>query len=505
MEVAVTARDAPRRRALESPHGRRSFDELNARINRIARLLRARGLGPGDGVALLCANRPEFVEVSYACFRTGLRLTPVNWHLTADESAYIVDDCEARAFVADARFADAAGEAARRAPKASLRIAVGGAIPGFERLDELLEEQPEHDLEDPALGGLMFYTSGTTGRPKGVYRRERTVSSLVAPLSRTAAFRPDDDVALCTGPLYHAAPMVLNLQFPLSQGIPVVLMDRWDAEDTLRLVEEHRVTHTHMVPTMFHRLLQLADEVRGRYDTATLRWVVHGAAPCPVHVKRSLIEWLGPVVYEYYAATEGGGTFIEPEEWLAKPGSVGRVIEGQRIEVHDEEGRSADPGAVGTVYIDAPDRGRFEYFKDPSKTASAYRGDRFTLGDMGYFDEDGYLFLTGRSAELIISGGVNIYPAEVDEVLLMHPAVLDAATVGVPNAEWGEEVKAVVQLAPGCEPSDALATELIEHCRARLAAFKCPRSVDWTDDLPRLPSGKIVRRRVRARYWPDGG
>jgi long-chain acyl-CoA synthetase len=279
-------------------------------------------------------------------------------------------------------------------------------------------------------------------------------------------------------------------------------MDRFDAEETLRLVERERITHTHMVPTMFHRLLALPPETRARHDLSSLRFVLHGAAPCPVHVKRSLLEWLGPVVYEYYAATEGGGTLIGPEEWLRKPGSVGRPVAGESLVVLDDDGKELLPGSIGTVYIQAPGSGRFEYFKAPDKTTGAYRGDHFTLGDHGYFDEDGYLFLTGRSAELIISGGVNVYPAEVDAVLLMHPAVADVATVGVPDEEWGERVLSVVLLQPGRPPSDALAEELRAHCRAHLAHYKCPRSVDFTDDLPRMPSGKIQRHRVRARYAP---
>jgi long-chain acyl-CoA synthetase len=295
----------------------------------------------------------------------------------------------------------------------------------------------------------------------------------------------------------------VNLNLPLSAGVGVVLMDRWDAEETLRLIERHKVTHTHLVATMFHRLLALPEEIRSRYDISSLDYVVHGAAPTPVHVKRAVIEWLGPIVYEYYAATEGGGTFITPQEWLEKPGSVGRPNPGRVVEILDDEGQLLPTGEIGTVYFNTPDEGGFEYFKAPEKTAASYHGGgrRFTLGDHGYVDEDGYVFLTGRTSELIISGGVNIYPAEVDAVLLMHPAVADAATVGVPNEEWGEEVKAVVQLAAGQPASSALADELLQFCRERLAHMKCPRSIDFDPELPRSDAGKIVRRRVRDRYW----
>ena len=307
---------------------------------------------------------------------------------------------------------------------------------------------------------------------------------------------------LCTGPAYHAAPLLLNIIQPLVSGATVVMMERWDAEETLRLMQRHRVTHTHMVATMFHRLLQLPQETRRRYDTSSMRVIVHGAAPCPVHVKHAIIEWFGPIVWEYYAATEGGGGFIVgSQEWLTKPGTVGRPGPEFDNKILDDDGNAVPAGTVGTIYMRAPSRGRFQYFKDRKKTSSSYRGEYFTLGDMGYFDADGYLFLTGRSAELIISGGVNIYPQEIDNELLKHPAVLDVCTIGVPNDEWGEEVKSVVQLRPGHAPSQALAAELLAWARERLANFKCPRSIDYTTDLPRLPSGKIQRRMVREPYW----
>ena len=503
MTLAVHAREAPDRPCIVAPAGDRSFGELNRAANRLARALRRHGLGAGDAVALLCSNRAEFPEVISAVQRSGMRLTPISWHLGADEVGYVVDNCEAGAFVADARFAGTAAEAVRQAPKASERLAIGGAIEGFDAYEAVLAAESGDDLEDPELGGSMLYTSGTTGRPKGVYRRATrpAAGGLGTEIPRTARFNPETDMALCTGPLYHAAPLALNLAMPLAVGLGVVLMDGWDAEETLRLIEKHRITHTHMVATMFQRLLALPDEVKRRYDTSSLRYIIHGAAPTPVHVKQALMNWLGPIAYEYYAATEGGGTYITPEEWLTKPGSVGKPSPGEVLEVWDEDGRALPPGEVGTVYIKAPEVGRFEYFKDGDKTSEAYRGDFFTLRDMGYFDEDGYLFLTGRTAELIISGGVNIYPAEVDAALLMHPAVDDVATVGVPDDEWGEEVRSVVQLKPGIAPGEALADELIQHCRARLAHYKCPRAIDFDDDLPRQETGKIYRRLVRDRYW----
>jgi long-chain acyl-CoA synthetase len=502
MTVAVTAREAPERPAILSPHGDRSYAELNAHANQLVRALRARGLAPGDGVALLCSNRAEFAEVYAAVLRSGLRLTCVNWHLQGDEVGYIADNCEARAFIADARFADVARAASEVAPKIAVSLALGGAIDGFESYDALLSGESGDDIPDPVIGGTMLYTSGTTGRPKGVYRRQTPpVAGLALRIGATARLDPANDRYLCTGPLYHAAPLAFNLVGPMLAGAPTALMDGWDAEQTLRLVEQHRITHTHMVATMFHRLLALPEE-RKRYDLSSLRFVLHGAAPTPVHVKQAMIDWLGPVIYEYYAATEGGGTYITPEEWLEKPGSVGAATPGAEVVVMDDDAHPVPAETVGTVYFKAPEVGRFEYFKDKEKTGSAYRGDHFTLGDQGYIDRDGYVFLTGRTSELIISGGVNIYPAEVDAVLLMHPAVGDVASVGVPNEEFGEEVKSVVQLKPGQQPSEALADELIEFCRARIAHFKCPRSVDFDNELPRADSGKIYRRRVRDRYWP---
>jgi len=501
MGVAIHARVDPDRLAIEDASGSHSFAELNARANQLVRALREQGLEEGDAVALLCSNRVEFVEVHAAVLRSGFRLTPINWHLTAREVGYIVDDCEAKAFIADARFAEIAHEAAKLAPRAVNRLAIDGPIPGFQDYREALDPQSADDLSDPVAGNSMLYTSGTTGRPKGVFRKGATRSSLTGPMTATAAFRPGTDRSLITGPLYHAAPLAINMAAPLAAGIGSILMDSWEAEETLRLIESRRITHSHLVPTMFHRMLKLPEETRRRYDLSSLRWIIHGAAPCPEHVKAEMIRWWGPIFYEYYAATEGGGFWIDSEEWLRKPGSVGRVDRDRfDVSVLDETGEAVARGEIGTVYFKAPATGRFEYFKAPEKTASAYRGDFYTMGDLGRIDEYEYLFLTGRTAELILSGGVNVYPAEVDAVLLQHPAVADAATIGVPNEEWGEEVKAVVQIAEGTAPSEALAAELLAYCREHLAHYKCPRSIDFEADLPRLDSGKIQRGKVRDRY-----
>lgn len=502
MLIAWHAAQDPERPAIISEAGDRTYAELNARANSLVRALRGAGLGSGDAVALLCSNRPEFAEVVVACQRGGFRLTPINWHLKGSEIGYIVDNCEAKAFIADRRFLNSAVEAASMSPLAEVRLSVGGEIPGFVSYDAVVEAEAGHDIDNPVLGTQMMYTSGTTGHPKGVFRREAPpVTPLNAKLAETAKFRPGDDMALVTGPLYHAAPLALNMNFPLNAGVGCVLMDKWDAEETLRLVEEYGITHTHVVPTMLHRMLSLAPEVRGKYDYSTLRWILHGAAPCPAHVKEGAIEWFGPVVFEYYAATEGGGIFVDSHEWLEKRGTVGKPLPGVVMKIVGDEGAEVGANEIGTIYFQAPAQGRFEYFKAPEKTEGAYRGDYFTMGDMGYLDEHGFLFLTGRSAEVIISGGVNIYPVEIDEEILKHPAVYDVAAVGVPNEEWGEEVKAVVQLKEGVAPSDALKAEILAFAAERLPGYKRPRSVDFTDDLPRMPSGKIVRRSVRDRYW----
>jgi long-chain acyl-CoA synthetase len=495
MLTAYWAAQQPDRAAIISEDGDRTFAELNANANRLVRALRARGVQTGDGVALMCANRPEFVETYAATLRAGLRLTTVNWHLTGDEAGYIVDNCEATAFIAHARFADAAAEAAKLAPRLRACIAVGGDIDGFERWEDVVAGDGS-DIDDPSVGGTMLYTSGTTGRPKGVHRAPEARAGLNAGL--LVRYNGDAHVHLCTGPLYHTAPLVLSLIPPTSLGVPVVLMDGWDATTTLALIERHRVTHTHMVPTMFHRLLSLPDDVKQEHDLSSLLFVLHGAAPCPVEVKQRLMDWLGPIVWEYYGATEGAGTVVSPPEWLAKPGTVGKVVPDDHIRILDDDGNDLPAGTIGTVYLKSP-ADRFDYFHAPEKTAGAYRGSHFTLGDVGYIDEDHYLFLTDRSAHLIISGGVNIYPAEIEAVLLGHPAVGDVGVVGAPDDEWGEIVVAAVETQPDVIASPELGAELVEWCRGRIANYKCPRRVVFLADLPRHDNGKLYKQQLREQ------
>ncbi|WP_116206126.1 acyl-CoA synthetase [Amycolatopsis circi] len=495
----------PARVALVDPDGREiSYGELTAKANRYASGLRELGLGVGDSVVLLLPNGDDLVAAYFAAIQTGLYVVVVNWHLVGPEVAYILSDSGAKAFLAHERFADVAVAAADEAElPASARFAVG-AVPGFRRVEELGAGLGDGRPERRTAGSPMLYTSGTTGRPKGVKRPLTGADPDQVPAASTWFFgvfglQPfDDHVHLCGSPLYHTA--VLNfVAISLQLGHTAVLMDRWDAEEMLRLIERHRVTHSHMVPTQFRRLLALPDDVRSKYDLSSLRVMIHGAAPCPLEVKRQMLEWWGPVVTEYYAATEGGGTVISGEDWLRKPGSVGLPWPGSTIRILDDAGDEVPAGETGAVYMKMGDS-KFEYHRDKAKTEKARVGDLFTLGDVGHLDEDGYLFLHDRKADMIISGGVNIYPAEIEGELVMHPKVADVAVFGIPHEDWGEAIKAVVQPADGVEGSAELTAELLAYAETRLARFKLPRSVDYLPELPRDPNGKLYKRKLRAQY-----
>jgi long-chain acyl-CoA synthetase len=493
MTASVWADVQGDRIAVYDPLGTRTFGQINEAANKIVRLLRAHGLAAGDAVALLCSNRGEFVEVLSAALRGGFRITPVNWHLTTDEVAYIINDCEAKALFAETRFPAAL---AAETPNVVVKISVGADAPGFIAYGEALAGQDGSDIPDPIMGGAMLYTSGTTGRPKGVYRRTNTTVLAPGPGA-------PEDVQMCAGPAYHAAPLAFDVRSALAQGNPLVFLDKWDSEGVLAAIERHRVTRCHLVPIMFQRLLALPDAVKARYDVSSLRYVIHGAAPCPPEVKKAMIDWLGPILHEYYAGSEGGAGFlIDSVEWLAKPGTVGRLPSPGAVKLYDDDGvEITERNKPGMIYFQVSPIAPFEYYKDPAKTAGAHRGDYFTLGDVGYLDNDDYLFLTGRTAECIISGGVNIYPQEIDNEIIKHPAVEDSCAIGVPNEEWGEEVKVVVTLHPGHEPSTALSAEILAFAKARLAPFKAPRSLAFVPELPRSPAGKIQRGKVRAPYW----
>ncbi|MFD9887776.1 acyl-CoA synthetase [Amycolatopsis sp. NPDC059027] len=500
------AGEQPELPALIDPDGRAvGYGELAAKANKYALGLEALGLETGDVVVLLQPNSSELVAAYFAAIQSGLYIVVVNWHLVGPEIAYILTDSGAKAFLAHERFAETAVAAADEAGiPASARFAVGD-VPGFRRIEELGAGEGDGRPSRRTAGSPMLYTSGTTGRPKGVRRPLTGADPDQVPAASTWFFgvfgiQPfDNHVHLCGSPLYHTA--VLNfVAISLQLGHTAVLMDRWDPEEMLRLIERHRVTHSHMVPTQFRRLLALPGDVRAKYDLSSLRVMIHGAAPCPLEVKRRMLDWWGPVVTEYYAATEGGGTVINGEDWLRKPGSVGLPWPGSTIKILDDDGNELPAGETGTVYMKMGDS-KFEYHKDKAKTEKARVGDLFTLGDVGHLDEDGYLFLHDRKADLIISGGVNIYPAEIEGELVMHPKIADVAVFGVPHEDWGEEIKAVVQPAPGVEPSGDLTAELLAYAATRLAKFKLPRSVDYLDELPRDPNGKLYKRRLRAPYW----
>ncbi|WP_007025032.1 acyl-CoA synthetase [Saccharomonospora iraqiensis] len=502
------AAQSPSTTAVIDPDGTEvSYGDLVAKADSYARGLRALGLETGDAIVVLQPNGSELLAAHFAALQTGLYVVMANWHLVGPEIAYILTDSGAKAFLAHERFADTAVAAADEAGiPAGARFAVG-TVPGFRAVAELAELGGPGRPEIRTAGSPMLYTSGTTGRPKGVRRPLTGADPDEVPVASTWFFsifgiQPfDGHVHLCGSPLYHTA--VLNfVVISLQLGHPAVLMDKWEPEQMLRLIERHRVTHSHMVPTQFHRLLDLPEDVRGRYDVSSLRVMVHGAAPCPDEIKRRMLDWWGPVVTEYYAATEGGGTVISGEEWLRKPGSVGRAWPGSVVTILDDDGAELPPGETGTVYM-RMGSSTFEYHGDKEKTEKSRVGDLFTLGDVGYLDEDGYLYLHDRKSDMIISGGVNIYPAEIENELVLHPKVADVAVFGVPHEDWGEQIKAVVQPADGVDPSDALTDELLEHARGRLAKFKLPRSIDYVDELPRDPNGKLYKRKLRDPYWQD--
>jgi long-chain acyl-CoA synthetase len=486
--------------------------DLLARVNQLTSGLRALGLQPGDGIASVLPNGAAAVEVYLAALQAGWYLTPVNWHFTAPEIAYILRDCKARAVFADERFAAVAVAAADQAGiPASARFA-WGQVPGFAPVAGLRAGQPEHMPADRTAGAAMHYTSGTTGRPKGVRRQLSGLdpdeaaelgSALLQFFGITAG---PPNVHLLTSPNYHTAVTVFG-GGALHMGHTLVCMDSWDAERALALVERYRVTSTHMVPTHFKRMLSLPEQTRARYDLSSMRWLIHAAAPCPPGLKQAMLDWWGPCVYEYYAATEGGGTIATPADWLARPGTVGTAWPVSEVTVVGAEGVPCPPGTPGTVYMKMGES-TFDYFGDPEKTAagqlSALRGF-FTVGDIGYLDDDGFLFLCDRKADMIISGGVNIYPAEIEAEIIMHPKVADVAVFGIPDDDWGEQVKAVVQPADGVAPGDGLAAEILASLEGRLARMKWPRSIDFTGELPRDPSGKLLRRRLRAPYWEGRG
>jgi acyl-CoA synthetase (AMP-forming)/AMP-acid ligase II len=471
------------------------------RAARLGRLWLDSGVPVGGHVAALWGNRVEAVEAVLAATVAGVWLTPVNRHLTVEEVRYVLDDSGAVMVLTDPAHVEVA------------RLAAGGrpvVVAGDELDDALAATRPvDPDPAGPA-GGTMFYTSGTTGRPKGV--RRRTASDASAQLrSLAASGRPVGLLGtgphLVTGPLHHAAPLGFAL-IDLLNGAPLVIMDRWDERQALELIGRWRVTTTHLVPTMFVRLLRLPEEERARFDPSVLRTVLHGAAPVSVAVKRRMIDWWGPILVEYWGGSEGGYvTVATSEDWLAHPGTVGRPLPSYDVFAADDRGARLPSGETGRLWChNRRQAGVFEYHNDPEKTAAAHAGPAtYTLGDIGRVDADGFVFLSDRAADMIITGGMNVYPTEVAQVLAEHPAVADVAVFGIPDEEWGEQVKAAVELLPGHHPSAELEAELVAFARQHLAGYKTPRSIDFEEALPRFPTGKLHTRVLRDRYWPEGG
>jgi len=480
-----------------------TYGQLEERSNRIAQMFRARGLKAGDHIAIFLENHPRFFEICWAAQRSGLIYTAVSSRLTAAEVDYIVGDCGASLLVTSRYLETPAAELASSMPGVATRLMVDGTIAGYEPFEATVGQYPATRIADEVAGQDMLYSSGTTGRPKGVMTPQAMdaidATSPLFSLTQQVYGVDANAVYLSPAPLYHAAPLRFNMTI-MRVGGTCVIMEHFDAEDYLRLVEKFKATHTQLVPTMFVRMLKLPQEVRRRYDVSSLTCAIHAAAPCPVQVKEQMMAWWGPVLHEYYGGTEGNGlTMVGPRDWLTHKGTVGRAVVG-KIRIVGEDGEELPVGEPGTVYF-AEGR-EFAYHNDAKKTAES-RNTRgwSTLGDVGYVDADGFLYLTDRKAFMIISGGVNIYPQEAENVLISHPQVVDVAVFGVPNEDFGEEVKAVVQPRDMGEAGPALAEDLIAYCKQHLSPVKCPRSVDFEAELPRHPTGKLYKRLLRDRYW----
>jgi long-chain acyl-CoA synthetase len=493
----------PDRPAMITQAGRTlSFAELAELANQSTHGLRAAGCQVGDTIAVMLPNDVELMRLFLGAIQGGFYITIINYHLMPAEVAYVLEDCGARLFVGDARYAEAASAAVAALPRPPERLYSVGAIPGFRPIAELTDGMPRSRPADRHLGDRMQYTSGTTGKPKGVRRKLQDVDVDVAISKPGPPFgiRAGDGVHLITGPMYHSAPTSVGSQ-ALNYGNTLVVMDKWSAAETVRLIQQYGVTHTHMVPTMFHRLLRWRAESGEQISLPSLETVVHGAAPISPGLKKQMIEWWGPIFCEYFGSTEISGTVVDSRDWLAHPGTVGKPWDGVELKVLDVDGNDCPAGVPGRIYFRAPNRPVFEYHNNAKDTNAGRIGEFVTVGDIGYLDAEGWLYPCDRAAHMIISGGVNIYPAEVEAVLLEHRLVSDAAVVGIPNEEWGEEVKAVVELMPGATGTPELAEELVAYTRSRIAHFKCPRSVDFDDQLPRDANGKMYKRLVRERYW----
>jgi long-chain acyl-CoA synthetase len=485
-----------------------SAAELAARSHRLVHGLRALGLEVGDGICGLVPNGVDGLVLYLAALQAGWYYTPINWHLTGPEIGYIVADSEAKAFFLHERYAV---EGTRGADEAKLdprrRFSIGEDIEGFRPYAELVAGRPDTPPDGRTNGATMHYTSGTTGRPKGVRRAlagidpddSGELNTFLPAMFGVTPGRPN--AHLVTSPNYHTAVSQFGGAH-LHMGHTLVFMDKWDAEETLRLIERHRITSTHMVPTHFKRLLVLPDEVRATYDVSSMKWAIHAAAPCPVPIKQAMLDWWGDCIWEYYAATEGGGTIAAPQDWRAHPGTVGKAWPISELLIVDDEGDEVPAGTPGTIYMKMGAL-QFEYKGDRAKTEANRLKDFFTVGDIGYLTEDGFLFLSDRKADMIISGGTNIYPAEIENEILVHPKVADVAVFGIPDDEWGEQIKAVVEPAADVAPGPDLAAEILASLDGRLARMKHPKSIDFIERMPREPNGKLLKRKLREPYWKD--
>ena len=481
-----------------------TFKDLEEGSNQLAHLFRAAGLKRGDHIAILLENHPLFLQICVAAQRSGLYFTAISYRLQTDEVEYIVNDCNARIFITSKDRQGVVESLLGKLPVLDRAYMLDGVIAGFDSLEEALEEQPITPISDESIGTSMLYSSGTTGRPKGVLRElpeglwgEDDPSEMFRLLYGAA----DDSTYLSPAPLYHAAPLNFTLAFMLG-GMTCVIMEHFEAEQALKTIEQYKVSHSQWVPTMFVRMLKLDPSVRLKYDCSSLTCAIHAAAPCPVPVKEQMIDWWGPIIFEYYAGSEGNGfVAITSQEWLAHKGSVGRGLTAV-MHICDDDGNELPAGESGTIFFEGG--GEFEYYNDAEKTAeSRHEKGWSTLGDVGYMDEEGYLYLTDRKSFMIISGGVNIYPQETENLLVTHPKVMDVAVFGIPNEDFGEEVKAVVQPIDWDSAGEALAAELIEFCRDNLSHLKCPKSIDFERELPRHPTGKLYKRLLKDRYWAE--
>jgi long-chain acyl-CoA synthetase len=501
------AQDDPGYLAIVDPDGTEHLSgDVLARANQVVHALRALGLEKGDTFAAVLPNGANPFHLYLAALQAGWYYVPINYRLSPSEIAYIITDSDAKAFISHERFADIVSKAADEAKVPQNARLAHGTIPGFRSFNEYVDQFPTDLPENRATGASMHYTSGTTGKPKGVKRAlndldpDTSAELFTFLLGLFNIPAGPGEVHLSTSPNYHTA-VTTFAGNSLHMGHTVVCMDKWDAEETLRLIQTYKCSHTHMVPTQFIRMLQLPDDVKAKYDVSAMKWAIHAAAPCPVDTKRKMLEWWGPVIWEYYAATEGGGTIAPPDEWIKYPGTVGRAWPTSELKITDDDGNVMPTGEPGTVWM-RMGTANFEYKGDKEKTKKTFDAEGyFTVGDVGYFNDDGYLFLCDRKSDMIIAGGINIYPAEIESCIHEVPGVADVAVFGIPHVDLGEQILAVVEPLPGVAPDDALREQVMAHVREKLGKYKWPRQIDFMDELPREPTGKLLKRKLRDPYW----